>query len=103
MHLVYILYNPIIDKYYIGETENIERRIMEHNTGFFEKSYTAFNSGWELKRTIKLNDRTNARKIESYIKNMKSKKYQFNLISDEAFYKKFINIVHEKFDIIIID
>ena len=33
MHFVYLLYNSATDKFYIGMTENIKRRLMEHKSG----------------------------------------------------------------------
>ncbi|MBC7555079.1 MAG: GIY-YIG nuclease family protein [Taibaiella sp.] len=44
---VYILYSPKLNKYYVGECSNLERRIYEHTIG-----HSAFRSTgvpWELK------------------------------------------------------
>lgn len=38
MHWCYILYSPTIDKFYVGETENLEIRITQHRRGFFKNS-----------------------------------------------------------------
>ncbi|WP_254158011.1 GIY-YIG nuclease family protein, partial [Chryseosolibacter indicus] len=32
-YFVYILYGEKCDKYYVGHTDSIERRLEEHNTG----------------------------------------------------------------------
>jgi putative endonuclease len=37
---VYILYSVKLDRFYIGTTENIARRIIEHNTGKYQDAYT---------------------------------------------------------------
>ncbi|NMC99469.1 MAG: GIY-YIG nuclease family protein, partial [Bacteroidales bacterium] len=36
----YIIYSQNINKYFIDETENFERRIAEHNSGVFKCSFT---------------------------------------------------------------
>ena len=84
----YILYSPLLDKYYIGETENLEERIRLHNTGFFKNAYTSKVSDWELYLMISCRDRIQARKIEKYIKNMKSRKYIENLKNKPEFLKR---------------
>ena len=41
MNSVYIIYSPSIDKYYIGETEDLISRLAQHNEHTFKGSYTA--------------------------------------------------------------
>ena len=36
MFLVYILYSPQLDKFYVGVTEDLDLRISQHNTGFLK-------------------------------------------------------------------
>ncbi|WP_373398424.1 GIY-YIG nuclease family protein [Algoriphagus halophilus] len=33
---VYILYSDSKDRYYIGQTENLEERLFQHNSGYFK-------------------------------------------------------------------
>jgi len=40
MNFVYILYSASLDKYYVGEAIDIEDRIKQHNSGFYDKAYT---------------------------------------------------------------
>ena len=75
----YILYSRLLDKYYIGETEDIEKRLILHNTGFFKPSFTSKTSDWVLYLKIECNNRKIARYIERHIKSMKSRKYIENL------------------------
>jgi len=78
---VYILYNEKNDKFYIGQTNNIERRLIEHNSG--KTNYTSRHNGeWKLVYKEDLSDRTLALKRERFLKNQKSK----------IFYKKLCNI-----------
>ncbi len=52
MHYVYILYSLKADRYYIGETSNIEQRLQQHNEGVFIGSYTKISNDWTIKRII---------------------------------------------------
>ena len=47
MHYVYILYSLKIDKFYVGESADIETRLLQHNSGFFKGSYTSRSNDWE--------------------------------------------------------
>ena len=76
---VYILYSSSLDKYYIGESENLDERIKLHNTHFFSGSFTIQASDWEMYFKIKCESRAVARSIENHIKKMKSRKYIENL------------------------
>jgi putative endonuclease len=33
MYTVYILYSSTTQKYYVGQTQNLENRLIEHNAG----------------------------------------------------------------------
>ncbi len=80
MHQVYILYSKQLDKFYIGECEDLFERINQHNTSFYEKSYTSKVNDWSLFFQINCVDRIQPRKIEAHIKKMKSRKYLENLV-----------------------
>ncbi len=82
MHWCYIIYSPSIDKFYTGETANPETRIFQHNQGYFENSFTSQVSDWEIFITIPCRDRSHARKVEGFIKSMKSKKFILRLKID---------------------
>ena len=36
MYFVYILFSEKLDRYYVGTTGDVERRLFEHNSGFYE-------------------------------------------------------------------
>ena len=79
---IYILYSSLAGKYYVGFSENPQKRLFEHNNPIHSK-FTSKYIPWELKTFFfASNDKGEAMKIERYIKNMKSKKYTENLISD---------------------
>ena len=79
MAIFYILYSKSIDRYYIGSCLNLEKRILEHNSGKHDRSYTKRVSDWELYFVIDNLEYKVSRKIESYVKSMKSRKYIENL------------------------
>lgn len=78
-HFVYILISTASQDFYIGETDDMERRLEWHNSHFFKKSFTSKRSDWEIFHLIECIDRTQARKIENHIKKMKSRIYLRNL------------------------
>ena len=99
MHWVYILYSKVRDRYYTGETEDLETRLLQHNEHFYEQSSTSPASDWSIVRSIAVENRSNARKVERYIKSMKSRKYLIALCDDEDFFQKFRQTMREKFAI----
>jgi len=78
--VVYILYSATADKYYVGHTENIERRLVEHNTNQTRFTSSLAND-WELKYHQSYSTRSEAMQAERKIKAKKSKKYIVWLIS----------------------
>ena len=76
---VYILYSVSADKYYVGQTEDLEDRIFRHNNS--GSRFTKFTHDWQLIYTENFSTRSEAVKRESEIKNKKSRKYIEFLIS----------------------
>ena len=78
---VYILYNDKHDKFYIGQTYNLEKRIFEHTNKL--SVYTARYDGvWRIVHTEQCNTRSDAMNREKFLKRQKNKN----------FYKKLCNI-----------
>lgn len=63
---VYILYSKKLDGYYVGQTNNIEKRLNVHNTG--GKKYTSRGIPWILIRSYKCRSRSEAVRLEMKIK-----------------------------------
>ena len=81
MYHVYIIYNNDHDKFYIGQTNNINRRIIEHNSNTLK--YTSKYSGeWIVKYTEPFNNRTDAIKRERFLKKQRNKNFYKKLIMD---------------------
>jgi putative endonuclease len=77
---VYIFFSKKCDKYYVGQTDDIERRVEEHNSGRGGK-YTIRCKPWDLVYTECYESRSLANKRELEIKKKKSRKYIKNLIT----------------------
>jgi len=78
-YFCYIIYSKSLNKFYIGETEDLDKRLQMHNEGYFKESYTSKVSDWILYHVINCLNRKQARLIEAHIKRMKSRKYIENL------------------------
>ncbi|MFM9019848.1 MAG: GIY-YIG nuclease family protein [Sediminibacterium sp.] len=48
MHFVYVIYSPSADSYYIGETVNVEERLIQHRQHTYAGSYTKIADDWEV-------------------------------------------------------
>ena len=83
MHYFYIIYSRSINQYYVGESENIIVRLRQHNTGYFKGSSTSKAKDWEIVLLVPCNDRSEARKLESFVKKQKSKKFIESIINDK--------------------
>jgi putative endonuclease len=92
MFCIYILYSQSADRYYIGHTDDLIRRIEEHNN-VIKNSYTSKFRPWILKASFPVSDsRGEARKVEFYLKKLKSRKIIEKLIMNP----------HELHDILIL-
>jgi putative endonuclease len=74
MYSIYILFSLKTNKYYIGSTDDLARRLKHHNAG----STPSTKSGapnWEIRYTETVLDRAAALKSELEIKKKKSRNY----------------------------
>ena len=74
-YTVYILYSELKDRYYVGQTENLEKRIAEHN---LRKNLGA--NDWKLVYMEEYDTRSMAILREREIKSKKRREYIANLI-----------------------
>ena len=66
MYFVYVLRSLVFERFYVGMTEDVERRIREHNS---EKTKsTKFYAPWSLVFVEKCENRIEARKREKFLK-----------------------------------
>ena len=78
-HFVYIIYSESTDRFYIGETVEVEERITRHNSGFYHSSYSKQAKDWKLFWQLECKSRRQALQIENHIKKMRNRKYYHNL------------------------
>ncbi|MEI6267224.1 MAG: GIY-YIG nuclease family protein [bacterium] len=62
MYYVYAIYNKEHDKIYVGQTNNIQRRLLQHNSKVLNKGhYTSkFSGPWEIFYQEGVDDRSTA-------------------------------------------
>jgi putative endonuclease len=79
---IYIIYSASADKYYIGHSNDPARRLEEHNN-VIKNSFTFRHRPWIFKASFIVSEsRGEARKIENYLKRLKSRTYIKKLIED---------------------
>ena len=78
LYYTYILYSETADRFYVGSTGNLERRIEDHKRG--KAKYTRQVNNWQLKYFEKYNTRSESYQREQYIKRRKSRDYIIGLI-----------------------
>ncbi|MCF6306512.1 MAG: GIY-YIG nuclease family protein [Flavobacteriaceae bacterium] len=73
MHFIYILHSSSLNKYYVGETPNVEIRLQQHNNHYFKTNFTKNANDWNLKLSYQCSNKQKAVFLEKFIKRMKSK------------------------------
>ncbi|RTY87502.1 GIY-YIG nuclease family protein [Flavobacterium sp. GT3R68] len=82
MYFIYIIYSKKLNRYYIGTTDDIEKRLNEHNAGFYRDSFTVNGIPWELCLDYGCESSEKAYSLEKFIKRMKSRKFLEKVISN---------------------
>ncbi len=80
-YFLYILHSKNYDKYYVGISNNPQRRLHFHNT--VEKGFTSRYRPWEIVYIKEFSDKKSAMQAEKKIKNWKSKKLIQRLVLGE--------------------
>jgi putative endonuclease len=65
-YYVYILKSKIVDRYYVGSTRNLNRRLIEHNDR--RKHWTSRFQPWEIIYSEECNTRVEAIRREKWLK-----------------------------------
>lgn len=82
MHYLYIIYSDTLDKYYVGETPDVEFRLAQHNNHYFKTNFTKSADDWILSLKCRCQNRQEALFLEKFIKRMKSKVFIEKIIDD---------------------
>ena len=77
MFTVYVLRNEVSGKIYIGQTNNFEKRIKQHNDeNFDERAYTSLNKGkWLLVYKEEFSTRKEAMIREKQLKSSRGRNF----------------------------
>jgi putative endonuclease len=76
MYYTYILYSKKINKFYTGQTQDIIRRLEEHNRG--KTPFMASGCPWTIVYSIELPSRAEAMKLEKFIKKKGAERFLDN-------------------------
>ncbi len=72
MFYVYILFSSSVDKFYIGQTNDVLDRLKRHNAG--SEKYTKTYIPWVLKWSTQKPTRAEAMALEKKLKNLSKKR-----------------------------
>ena len=100
MLYIYILYSSGYDHYYIGHTDDVIRRLNEHNHPEVNTKFTSKYLPWELRLSFAVSaKRGETIRVERFIKNQKSRLFVEKLISEkgnEDYFETFVKNVLKK-------
>ncbi|MCB0453172.1 MAG: GIY-YIG nuclease family protein [Aequorivita sp.] len=82
MHYLYIIHSENLCKYYVGETPNVEMRLIQHNGHYFKTNFTKSANDWRILLKYECGNRKEALFLEKFIKKMKSKIFIEKIITD---------------------
>ena len=70
---IYILYSSLKERYYVGQTDNLDNRLERHNQGKVKS--TKYGVPWKLVHKIKVEIRSEALLLERKIKKRGAKRF----------------------------
>ena len=82
-YYTYILQSHQDSRLYFGQTQNLEKRLQEHNSG--QSKYTKPYLPWDIVAYKAFTDRKQALKFEKMLKNLHSRERVRNFISSYNF------------------
>lgn len=81
MHHIYILYSPLVDRYFVGSTSDVNKSLNRHNSG--KNKHTRSGIPWNLVHQEKFENREMAREKELTIKASESREELVRFIKGE--------------------
>lgn len=88
MFYVYVIYNKEASKYYIGQTEDIDIRLRQHNNHTF-KSYTSrFPGEWELIYKESVATRSEALRREKGLKSGRGREFIKTILGNNTIFRR---------------
>jgi len=72
----YILISNVDESLYIGQTQNLEKRMIKHNNGYIKS--TKAKKPWNIIHYKECSSRAEAMKLEKYLKSLKKRSAVLN-------------------------
>ena len=91
MHYLYILFSESTQKFYIGETHDINERLIKHQNHLYSNSFTKIADDWKVVLSLSCNNKEEAVFLEKFIKRMKSKTFIKKIISNPSILKDILS------------
>jgi len=82
VHYLYILHSDSLNKYYVGETHNIDKRLQMHMEHAYKNAFSNSADDWKIVLLYKCNSRCDALFLEKFIKRMKSKVFILKIVKN---------------------
>jgi len=73
MYYVYVIFSESLHKYYVGSTNDVKKRVDQHNAG--RSNFTSMGVPWILIVSIECNSRIDAVRLEMKIKKRGIRRY----------------------------
>jgi putative endonuclease len=85
MFYIYVLHSDSSDMYYVGHTDDVQRRLEEHNHSDKTDTFTSKHRPWKLMAVFECSEeRSMALKCERVIKKQKSRRLLERIVSGET-------------------
>ncbi|TVQ67392.1 MAG: GIY-YIG nuclease family protein [Balneolaceae bacterium] len=81
MHHLYVLHSKSLDRYYVGQTKQVENRLIKHNKG--HSRATKGGIPWDLVFSVSFKSKTECLRAENWLKKMKSRVIVEQVINGE--------------------
>ena len=82
MYIVYVLRSTSTGKQYTGQTENLQRRLLEHESGLAR--YSRGRGPWEIVLTEKYATRAEAMRRETFLKSGQGRSFLKSILTGRA-------------------
>lgn len=80
--VVYILYSPLVDRYFVGKTSNLEKSLTRHNSG--KNKHTKTGLPWNLMYKESFDSPEEGREKEVLIKSSANREQLVEFIKSES-------------------
>jgi putative endonuclease len=82
MYYTYILYSVTLEKYYCGSTSEVNKRLVEHNSG--KTNFTRKAKDWRVIEFFEFENKSDALRLENKIKARGCKRFLDSLKNKQS-------------------